>query len=152
LLCWVRPGKASRKGMRQLPPRARIFVLGTIVLGAAVTAAIPFLPGGLPSITLSLVIYLAAALLAQLVGVRVVVAGLGGRQPGAGRACIPRGPAGSRPCIGTPPPSRPAGPSTCSTTCRPQQYSPSPRIGHSSRSAFSLAGPSSARWRCPGCA
>ena len=65
--------------MRQLPPRARIFVLGTIVLGAAVTAAIPFLPGGLPSITLSLVIYLAAALLAQLVGVRVVMPGLEGQ-------------------------------------------------------------------------
>lgn len=65
--------------MRQLPPRARIFVLATIVLGAAVTAAIPFLPGGLPSFDLAFFFYLGSALLAQLVGVRVVMPGREGQ-------------------------------------------------------------------------
>jgi len=65
--------------IRQLPLRARIFVLGTIVLGAVITAAIPYLPGGLPRINLSVLIYLAAALVAQLVGVRWFMPGLEGQ-------------------------------------------------------------------------
>ena len=65
--------------MRQLPPPARVFVLGTIVLGAAVTASIPYLPGGLPRVDGALLIYLGAALLAQLVGVRVVMPGREGQ-------------------------------------------------------------------------
>jgi signal transduction histidine kinase len=65
--------------MRQLPPRARLFVLGTIALGAVVSAAIPFLPGGPPRFDLTFVFYLAAALIAQLVGVRVVMPGREGQ-------------------------------------------------------------------------
>jgi len=65
--------------MRQLPPRARIFVLGTIVLGGIITAAVPYLPGGLPRVDLSVLIFLAAALLAQLVGVRWFMPGLEGQ-------------------------------------------------------------------------
>lgn len=65
--------------MRQLPPRARVFVLGTIVLGAGITAAIPYLPGGLPPLNLHVLIFLAAALVAQLVGVRWFMPGLEGQ-------------------------------------------------------------------------
>jgi len=65
--------------MRQLPPRARNFVLGTVVLGAAIVAALPYLPGGLPRVDLAFLIFLAAALLAQLVGVRVVMPGREGQ-------------------------------------------------------------------------
>jgi len=65
--------------MRQLPPRARYFVLGTILAGGIITAGIPFLPGGPPQFDFHFLIFLAAALLAQLVGVRFFMPGREGQ-------------------------------------------------------------------------
>jgi len=65
--------------MRQLPPRARYFVLGTILAGAIITAGIPFLPGGPPQFDFHFLIFLGAALLAQLVGVRFFMPGREGQ-------------------------------------------------------------------------
>ena len=65
--------------MGKLPAKARMYVLGVIVLGGLIAAGVPFLPGAGPRLDIPFAIFIAAALTTQLVGVRVVMPGREGQ-------------------------------------------------------------------------
>lgn len=61
--------------MRNLSGPARIYVLGVIIAGGVLAAVLPQLPGAAPRLDIPFAVFLAAALLTQLVGVRVIMPG-----------------------------------------------------------------------------
>lgn len=61
--------------MKNLSLPARIYVLGVIIVGGVLAVGLPQLPGAAPYLTLPFTVFLAAALLTQLRGVRVIMPG-----------------------------------------------------------------------------
>ncbi len=61
--------------MKNLSLAARIYVLGVIIAGGIVAVVLPQLPGARPQLHASFVIFIVAALLTQVVGVRVSMPG-----------------------------------------------------------------------------
>src|SRR2546426_10015538 len=61
--------------MKNLSTPARVYVLGGIIAGGILAAILPQLPGAAPRLDLPLAVFVAAALLTQLVGVRVIMPG-----------------------------------------------------------------------------
>jgi len=61
--------------MKNLPTPARVYVLGVITAGGILAALVPQLPGAAPRLDLPFAVFVAAALLTQLVGVRVIMPG-----------------------------------------------------------------------------
>jgi signal transduction histidine kinase len=61
--------------MKNLSVPARIYVLGVIIVGGVLAVVLPQLPGAAPQPTLPYTIFLAAAILTQLRGVRVIMPG-----------------------------------------------------------------------------
>ncbi|MDQ7820722.1 MAG: ATP-binding protein [Armatimonadota bacterium] len=61
--------------MRHLPVPARLYVGGVIAAGAALALVVPRLPGAAPRLDPAFGIFVVAALLTQLVGVRVIMPG-----------------------------------------------------------------------------
>lgn len=61
--------------MKNLPLASRIYILGVIAGGAVISAGVMVLPGAALQLNLPFLIFLSAALLIQLGGVRVVLAG-----------------------------------------------------------------------------
>src|SRR5437667_1421230 len=61
--------------MKNLSTPARVYVLGVIIAGGILAALVPQLPGAAPRLDLPFAVFVAAALLTQLVGVRVIMPG-----------------------------------------------------------------------------
>src|SRR5574337_1823807 len=62
--------------MKNLSLPARVYVLGVILIGGVLAVVLPQLPGAAPHLTtVPFAIFLAAALLTQLRGVRVIMPG-----------------------------------------------------------------------------
>src|SRR2546426_9356578 len=61
--------------MKNLSAPARVYVLGVIIAGGILAAILPQLPGAAPRLDLPFAVFVAAALLTQLVGVRVIMPG-----------------------------------------------------------------------------
>ncbi|TMI99472.1 MAG: GAF domain-containing protein [Bacillati bacterium ANGP1] len=61
--------------MKNLSTPARVYVLGVIIAGGILAAILPQLPGAAPRLDLPFAVFVAAALLTQLVGVRVIMPG-----------------------------------------------------------------------------
>jgi signal transduction histidine kinase len=61
--------------MRHLPVAARLYVLGIIAAGAVLALVVPRLPGAAPRLDAGFAVFVLAALLTQLVGVRVIMPG-----------------------------------------------------------------------------
>ena len=61
--------------MKNLSAPARVYVLGVIIAGSILAALVPQLPGAAPRLDLPFAVFVAAALLTQLVGVRVIMPG-----------------------------------------------------------------------------
>ncbi len=65
--------------MTTLPVGAKIYVLSVIVVGGLIAGIVPFMPGATPTFGIPFAIFLGAALLTQLQGVRVVMPGQQGQ-------------------------------------------------------------------------
>src|SRR5256712_6414938 len=61
--------------MKNLSTPARVYILGVIIAGGILAAILPQLPGAAPRLDLPFAVFVAAALLTQLVGVRVIMPG-----------------------------------------------------------------------------